>query len=102
MMLKLNISKDINILLGYTIIPILLTNIDTETLFDYVSRYITIPDIYKTLLEQIEHNMKKNSLNMASITIEAKSDKSAKSIKKTKKNCHHLARKINLSIKYFY
>jgi leucyl aminopeptidase len=85
-MLKLNISKDINISLGYTIIPILLTNIDKENLFDYVSRYIIIPDVYKTLLEQIEHNMKKNSLNMASITIEAKSDKSAKSIKKTKKN----------------
>ena len=74
-MTKLSISKQVNISLGYTIIPLLLTHIDKETLYEYVSRYINIPNGYKTLLEQIENNMKHNNLNMSSFTIETKDNK---------------------------
>jgi len=76
-MIKISVSKDINKILGCTIIPILLTNIKSETLFEYVSRYISIPNSYKILLEQIENNMKHNNLNMASFTIETKNNKNA-------------------------
>jgi len=58
--------------LGCSIIPLLLTHIDKESLFEYVSRYINVPESYKTLLDQIENNMKHNNLNMASFTIETK------------------------------
>ena len=81
-MTKLNISKQINIQLRCTIIPLLITHIDKETLYKYVSRYINIPNSYKTLLEQIENNMKHNNLNMTSFTIETKDNK--KDNKKTK------------------
>ena len=74
-MIQLTISKEIDISLGYTIIPLLLTHIDKETLFNYVSRYIKIPDSYKTLLEQIENNMKHNNLNMTSFTFETNNNK---------------------------
>jgi len=76
-MIKISVSKEIDKILGCTIIPILLTNIKSETLFEYVSRYISIPNSYKTLLEQIENNMKHNNLNMASFTIETKNNKNA-------------------------
>lgn len=71
-MLQISISKSINIDLGCSIIPLLLTHINKESLFEYVSRYINIPKSYKTLLDQIENNMKHNNLNMASFTIESK------------------------------
>ena len=74
-MIQLTISKEIDIPLRYTIIPLLLTHIDNETLFNYVSRYIKIPDSYKTLLEQIENNMKHNNLNMTSFTFETNNNK---------------------------
>ena len=74
-MIQLTISKEIDIPLRYTIIPLLLTHIDKETLFNYVSRYIKIPDSYKTLLEQIENNMKHNNLNMTSFTFETNNNK---------------------------
>ena len=65
-----NVSKLIDISLGCSIIPILLSHLKTESLFNYISRYIAIKDSYKTLIEQIENNMKHNNLNMASISIE--------------------------------
>ena len=67
---KLSISKSINLSLGCSIIPILLTNLESTTLFDYLSKYINIHDKYKTIIEQIENNIKNNKLNMASLTIE--------------------------------
>ena len=73
-MSQISISKIVNIPLGCTIIPLLLTNITKESLFNYVSRYINIPESYKILLEQIENNMKHNNLNMASFTFETKND----------------------------
>ena len=86
-MSQLSISKTVDIPLGCTIIPLLITHIEKETLFLYVSRYINLPENYKILLEQIENNMKHNNLNMASFTIETKNTASLhKSItmKKTK------------------
>ena len=89
-MIKISVSKEIEKILGCTIIPILLTNIKSETLFEYVSRYINIPNSYKILLEQIENNMKHNNLNMASFTIETKNNKIAMSSKsKTHKVTKH-------------
>ena len=73
-MSQISISNSVNIVLGCTIIPLLLTNITKESLFNYVSRYINIPESYKILLEQIENNMKHNNLNMASFTFETKND----------------------------
>jgi leucyl aminopeptidase len=97
-MIKITISKEISSKIGYTIIPLLLTNLDSESLFKYVSRYTYIPESYKMLLEQIENNMKHNNLNMTSFTIEknngsrtilnkktkSKSKSSSKTISKTK------------------
>ena len=71
-MIKITISKEISYSIGYTIIPLLLTKLESLTLFEYVSRYIYIPESYKILLEQIENNMKHNNLNMANFTIENK------------------------------
>ena len=58
--------KDINA----SIIPILLTQLKTKTLFEYVSKFIPIPKHYNTLLNTIEENMKENNLDMANLTIE--------------------------------
>ena len=91
-MLKLTVSNTVNISLGCTIIPLLITHIDKETLFNYVSRYINIPESYKILLEQIENNMKHNNLNMSSFTIETKpkTNTSSKIHKSTLKKTHLL------------
>ena len=69
-MSQLSISKTVDITLGCTIIPLLITHLEKESLLLYVSRYINVPESYKILLEQIENNMKHNNLNMASFTIE--------------------------------
>jgi len=84
-MTKITITKEFNKNLGYTIIPLLLTKLESENLFKYVSKYIIIPESYKTLLDQIENNMKNNNLNMTSFTIENKNSSSNK-IKKTLKS----------------
>lgn len=89
-MIKLSITKTVDNSIKCTIIPILLTHIsnknnnNNETLFKYVSRYISIPDSYKTLLEQIENNMKTNNLGMASFTIETNTKQKRHSISHTK------------------
>ena len=83
-MIKITISKEINSKIGYTIIPLLLTNLDSETLFKYVSRYTYIPESYNMLLEQIEKNMKYNNLNMTSFTIEKNNGSRTILNKKTK------------------
>ena len=94
---KINISNRVNISLGCSIIPVLLTHIEKESLKNYLSKYIAIPDTYNSLLKHIEDNMKNNNLHMVSLTIEIKTNinnnknKSSntsifKSIKKTKKN----------------
>ena len=83
-MIKITISKEINSKIGYTIIPLLLTNLDSETLFKYVSRYTYIPESYNMLLEQIEKNMKYNNLNMTSFTIEKNNSSRTILNKKTK------------------
>ena len=67
---KITISNKVNILLGCSIIPVLLTNIETETLKKHLNKYISIPDTYNTLIKHIEDNIKNNNLHMVSLTIE--------------------------------
>ena len=94
-MIKITISKEISSSIGYTIIPLLLTILETETLFEYVSRYIHIPESYKILLEQIENNMKHNNLNMANFTIENKHNVSSGSRDINIKTINKTIKKIN-------
>ena len=97
---KINISNRVNILLGCSIIPVLLTHIEKESLKNHLSKYIAIPDTYNSLIKHIEDNMKNNNLHMVSLTIETDSNNNKtnyknktkssntlniKSIKKTKK-----------------
>ena len=83
-MIKITISKEISSKIGYTIIPLLLTSLDSESLFKYVSRHTYIPESYKMLIEQIENNMKHNNLNMTSFTIEKNNGSRTILNKKTK------------------
>ena len=95
----INISNKVNSLLGCSIIPVLLTHLEKESLKNHLSKYIAIPDTYNSLLKHIEDNIKNNNLHMVSLTIEnnsgtnidKKKTKSSntlniKSIKKTHKN----------------
>ena len=67
---NLSLSNKIDTSIDCSIIPVLLTHLQTETLFKYVSKYIHIPESYIQLLENLENNMKSNNLGMASLTIE--------------------------------
>ena len=71
---SLTISKTLDYTLCCSIIPVLLSQIDikSNSLYTYLSRYISIPHNYKLLITQIENNMKNNNLSMASLTIETK------------------------------
>ena len=67
---NLSVSNNIDYNIDCSIIPVLITNLQDETLFKYLSRYLDIPDTYIELLNNIEENMKNNNLGMASLTIE--------------------------------
>jgi hypothetical protein len=67
---NLSISSSIDYNIDCSIIPVLLTDLQNESLFKYLSKYIHIPDTYKQLLENVEQNMKTNNLGMLSLTIE--------------------------------
>ena len=67
---NLSVSNIIDNSIDCTIIPVLLTHLKNESLFNYLSKYIHIPDTYIELLKNIEENMKTNSLGMLSLTIE--------------------------------
>ena len=66
----INISNKVNILLGCSIIPVLLTHLENKSLKNHLNKYISIPDTYNSLLKHIEDNMKTNNLHMVSLTIE--------------------------------
>ena len=66
----LTISKTINKNINASIIPILLTDLNNKTLFNYVSKFIPVPEPYTSLFTTIEDNIKDNNLGMASFTIE--------------------------------
>ena len=66
----LTISKTINKNINASIIPILLTDLNNKTLFNYVSKYIPVPEPYTSLFTTIEDNIKDNNLGMANLTIE--------------------------------
>jgi leucyl aminopeptidase len=67
---NLTLSKSINNNINASIIPILLSKLKTQTLFNYVSTFIPITDTYIELLKTIEENIKTNNLAMANLTIE--------------------------------
>jgi leucyl aminopeptidase len=67
---NLSLSDIIDNNIDCTIIPVLITHLKNESLFNYLSKYIHIPDTYVQLLKNIEENIKTNSLGMLSLTIE--------------------------------
>ena len=67
---NLTLSKSINNNINASILPILLTKLKTQTLFNYVSTFIPITETYIELLKTIEENIKTNNLAMANLTIE--------------------------------
>jgi len=67
---NLSLSNKIDNSIDCSIIPVLLTQLQNETLFKYISNYIHIPESYTQLLENVELNMKTNNLGMLSLTIE--------------------------------
>ena len=67
---KINISNKLNLSLGCSIIPVLLTNLETQSLEKYLAKYIAIPNTYNALIKHIEDNIKNNNLHMVSLTIE--------------------------------
>jgi leucyl aminopeptidase len=67
---NLSISNKIDSSIDCSIIPVLLTQLQNETLFKYISNYIHIPESYIQLLKNVEQNMKTNNLGMLSLTIE--------------------------------
>ena len=83
--LNIKISKKINHSLGYSIIPILITSLDTNNLYNIIKKYIKINNKYKSILEHIEYNIKNKHIKYASITIEDNSTIDSL-INKTNKN----------------
>lgn len=67
---KIDITNTIQHNLGYSIIPFLITNLDSQTLFNLIKKYIQIDVKYKSILEHIEENIKHKNINVASLTIE--------------------------------
>ena len=70
--INITITEQITHKLGYSIIPILITNLQTTKLFNILDKYINIDDKYKSILEHIENNIKNKNINVASLTIEDK------------------------------
>jgi len=66
----LTLSKKINDTIKCSVVPVLLTTLKTKSLFNYISKFITIPETYIPLLKSIEENIKTNNLGMASLTVE--------------------------------
>lgn len=67
---KIDIISKIQHNLGYSIIPFVITNLERETLFNLIKKYIRIDVKYKSILEHIEGNIKHKNINVASLTIE--------------------------------
>ena len=67
--LNITLTKQIKHNLGYSIIPILISSLDSDSLYNIISDHIIINTKYKSILEHIEHNIKHNNINMSSITI---------------------------------
>jgi len=67
---KIDITSSIQHNLGYSIIPFLITDLERETLFNLIKKYINVDVKYKSILEHIEENIKHKNINVASLTIE--------------------------------
>ena len=66
----ITLSKKINDTIKCSVIPVLISTLKNKSLFNYISKFITIPETYIPLLNTIEENMKTNNLGMANLTIE--------------------------------
>ena len=97
---NLSISNKIDISIDCSIIPVLLTQLQNETLFKYISKYIHIPDTYIQLLENVENNMKTNNLGMLNLTIEYPTTSNKLSLyrKKTQKQSQKKSHTKNLTL----
>ena len=65
----ITLSKKINDTIKCSVIPVLISTLKNKSLFNYISKFITIPETYIPLLNTIEENMKTNNLGMANLTI---------------------------------
>lgn len=84
---NITITKEVKNSLGYTIIPLLITRLQSKTLFDIINEYLIISEKYKSILEHIEYNIKNKYVSLASLTIEDKrSTQLGGAITKTIKN----------------
>ena len=98
---NLSISNKINYNIDCSIIPILLSSLTNETLFNNLSKYIHIPDTYLEFLNNVENNMKTNNLGMVSLTIEysnGNSNSNSNSKSKNKSNTINVSKKISKKI----
>lgn len=106
----ITISKNINNKIKNIIIPILLSEIKSKSLFNCVSRYVNINSSgdrfgkYKEIFDDIEQNFKSKKLNMSIITISLPDNKtknntnSSNTTKKiTKKNTNTISKSQNLN-----
>jgi len=95
---KNNITISNNILFSFdcSVIPVFLKTLTkTNTLFNYVSKYISISKNYKQIIEQIENNMINNNMSMSSLTVEysSSSNSSNSNSSNTTTNDKHLTKK---------
>ena len=67
---SITLSKTINKNINSSIIPILLSKLQAQSLFKYISKFMPIPEPYIQLLNTIEENIRNNNLGMATLTIE--------------------------------
>jgi len=68
--INITITENIKHNLGNSIIPILITQLQTTKLFNILHKYINIDDKYNSILEHIENNIKEKNINVANLTIE--------------------------------
>lgn len=70
--INITVSNNIKRSLGYSIIPVIRTELDEITLFRIINTYIAVDSKYKAILEHIEDNIKNKNINVASLTLELK------------------------------
>lgn len=81
--------------LGYSIIPFLITNLEDQKLFNFVSKYILLDDKYKSILEHIENNIKNKNINISNLTIDYTYTKTLQNTKTKSKITKQSTRKSN-------
>jgi leucyl aminopeptidase len=67
---KITISTHIDNLIQYTVIPILYTQLKTNSLSKLLAKYIDISIKYEQILQHIHENFKNNNVSLATLTID--------------------------------